>query len=263
MSDDLETVGEADSFPSDANSVCRVSRLSLPKGEGRVRVPPVNLRQKPLTSILSPFRKGRGEFTLSTCDSLSHSDNPITLFQTWFQEAVDSGIKEPSAMTVATVDADGYPDARMMLLKGVDNRGFIFYTNLGSAKARALTHDPRVALCFYWPEIGKQVRVRGRANIVTDEEADDYFATRPRLSQISAWASKQSQPMRGYFELETQVAKAALRFGVREVPRPPFWSGFRVVPERIEFWLQKPFRRHQRILYECVSDGWRKHWLYP
>jgi pyridoxamine 5'-phosphate oxidase len=193
----------------------------------------------------------------------SPAHNPIALFQTWFQEAIDSGIEEPSAMTVATVDVTGYPDARMMLLKGVDERGFVFYTNTGSAKAQALMHDPRVALCFYWADIGRQVRVRGQANIVSDEEADAYFATRPRLSQISAWASKQSQPMLGYFELEAQVAKAALRFGFGEVRRPPFWSGFRVVPERIEFWIRKPFRRHQRILYERVSTGWQKRWLYP
>jgi pyridoxamine 5'-phosphate oxidase len=196
-------------------------------------------------------------------NSIRDKDDPIALFQTWFQKATESGIKEPSAMTVATVDPSGYPDARMMLLKGVDNRGFVFYTNLGSAKARALTHNPRVALCFYWPEIGKQVRVRGRANIVSDREADAYFATRPRLSQISAWASKQSQPMRGYFDLETEVARSAIRFGLGKIPRPTFWSGFRVVPERIEFWLQKPFRRHQRILYERVGDGWQKRWLYP
>jgi pyridoxamine 5'-phosphate oxidase len=187
----------------------------------------------------------------------------MALFQTSFREAVDAGIKEPSAMTVATVDADGYPDARMMLLKGVDERGFVFYTNLGSAKAQALMHDSRVALCFYWLEIGKQVRIRGRANIVRDEEADAYFATRPRLSQIGAWASKQSQPMRGYFELEAIVAKTALRFGVGRVPRPPFWSGFRVTPERIEFWGQKPFRCHERIVYERIAGSWRKQWLYP
>jgi pyridoxamine 5'-phosphate oxidase len=206
-----------------------------------------------LADIRSEQRAGKS--------SLAH--DPIALFQTWFQEAIDSGIEEPSAMTVATVDVTGYPDARMMLLKGVDERGFVFYTNTGSAKAQALMHDPRVALCFYWADIGRQVRVRGQANIVSDEEADAYFATRPRLSQISAWASKQSQPMLGYFELEAQVAKAALRFGFGEVRRPPFWSGFRVVPERIEFWIRKPFRRHQRILYERVSTGWQKRWLYP
>jgi len=214
MSDALKTVGEADRFPCDANSV-------------------------------------------------PHSERPIAIFQTWYAEATDSEIAEPSAMTVATVDVQGSPDARMILLKGVDERGFVFFTNLASAKAQALKHEPRAALCFNWAEIGKQVRVRGRAHIVSDEEADAYFATRPRLSQISAWASKQSQPMRGYFELEIEVAKSVLRFGLGEIPRPPFWSGFRVVPERIEFWLQKPFRRHERILYEWVSDGWQKRWLYP
>ncbi|MGE5212489.1 MAG: pyridoxamine 5'-phosphate oxidase [Nitrospirota bacterium] len=191
------------------------------------------------------------------------ADDPIAIFQSWFQEAIDSGIEEPSAMTVATVDPDGFPDARMILLKGVDERGFVFYTNLGSAKAKALMHDPRVALCFYWGQIGKQVRVRGLTKLVSDEEADAYFATRARLSQISAWASKQSRPMHGYFELETEVAKSALRFGLGKIPRPPFWSGFRVVPERIEFWLQKPFRRHQRIFYQRTPNGWQKHWLYP
>lgn len=194
----------------------------------------------------------------------THSgDDPITLFQAWHQEAIDLGFKEPSAMTVATVDGDGYPDARVILLKGVDERGFVFYTNMQSPKAQALLHEPRVALCFYWDKMGKQVRVRGRAETVGGEEADAYFATRPRLSQISAWASKQSQAMHGYFELEAEVAKAVFRFGIGEVPRPPFWSGFRVVPNRIEFWVQKPFRRHQRIAYTRVADGWQRKWLYP
>jgi pyridoxamine 5'-phosphate oxidase len=224
----------------------------------------VDLRPVRLSAHEEDGPQGRGYSSSSgVADAVSCSENPIALFQTWFAEAIDSGIEEPSAMTVATVDPDGSPDARMMLLKGVDEGGFVFYTNLVSAKARALMHDSRVALCFYWADTGKQVRVRGRANLVSDEEADAYFATRPRLSQISAWASKQSQPMRGYFELETEVAKSALQFGLREIPRPPFWSGFRVVPERIEFWLQKPFRRHQRILYERVSRSWRKRWLYP
>ena len=189
--------------------------------------------------------------------------DPIALFQTWFQEAVDAGLKEPSAMTVATVDPSGHPDARMVLLKGMDERGFVFFTNMESPKAKALRNDPRAALCFYWAKIDKQVRIRGRAEVVSDEEADAYFATRARLSQISAWASKQSQPMQGYFELETEVARTALRFGVGKISRPPFWSGFRVVPERIEFWTQKDFRRHHRVLYTLTNDGWQMQWLYP
>jgi pyridoxamine 5'-phosphate oxidase len=190
-------------------------------------------------------------------------DDPIAVFQTWFQEAIDAGLQEPSAMSLATLDTNGQPDARMVLLKEVDARGFVFYTNLGSPKARALLHEPRTALCFYWDKIDKQVRVRGRAERVSDEEADAYFATRPRLSQIGAWASKQSTPMRGYFELEAEVAKTIVRFPVGEVPRPPFWSGFRVVPEQIELWKQKPFRRHERILYTRIADRWQKEWLYP
>ena len=189
-------------------------------------------------------------------------NDPIALFKEWFQEAIEAEIKEPSAMSVATVDKDG-PDVRMLLLKGVDQRGFVFYTNLESPKAQALRNDPRVALCFYWDKIDKQVRVRGRAQVVSNEEADAYFATRPRLSQISAWASKQSQPMRNYFELESEVVKAAVRFGLAPVPRPSFWSGFRVIPERIEFWSQKPFRRHHRILYKRQADNWDTQWLYP
>ncbi len=196
-------------------------------------------------------------------NSVPNSEDPIPLFESWFQEAVDSGAEQPCAMSVATLDADGSPDARMMLFKGIDERGFVFYTNMQSPKAGALRRDPRVALCFYWAKIDKQVRVRGHAQVISDEEADAYFATRPRLSQISAWASKQSQPMRGYFEFEAEVAKAGLRFGIGDVPRPTFWSGFRVVPERIEFWKQKPFRRHERFVYERTMDGWRKQWLYP
>jgi pyridoxamine 5'-phosphate oxidase len=189
--------------------------------------------------------------------------NPIELFQNWLQEAADSGMKEPTAMSLATVDAEGAPDARMLLLKGCDHRGFVFYTNLESAKGEALRNDPRVALCFFWDAIEKQVRVRGRALPVSDDEADAYFATRPRLSQISAWASKQSRPMEGSFELETELASAALRFGVGRIPRPPFWSGFRVAAEQIEFWHGKPYRRHHRIRYTRTNGAWRTEFLYP
>ena len=189
--------------------------------------------------------------------------NPLTLFQTWLQEAIDSGINEPTAMTVATIDLEGGPDARMLLLKGCDERGFVFYTNLESRKAQALRKDPRVALCFFWAALEKQVRIRGRVALVSEEEADAYFASRPRLSQISAWASKQSQPMGGYFELEAAVAKTALRFGAGTIPRPPFWSGFRVAPEEMEFWHGKPYRRHHRTLFVRTADGWQTQFLYP
>ena len=172
-------------------------------------------------------------------------------------------MKEPTAMTVATVDPEGAPDARMLLLKGCDERGFVFYTNLESPKAEALRNDARVALCFFWAALKKQVRIRGRAALVSDEEADAYFATRPRSSQISAWASKQSRKMEGYFVLESEIAKTAFRFGTGPIPRPPFWSGFRVVPERIEFWTGKLFRRHHRISYTRHGDGWEMKWLYP
>jgi pyridoxamine 5'-phosphate oxidase len=191
-----------------------------------------------------------------------HND-PIPLFHSWLEEAKAAGLREPTAMSLATVDAAGDPDARMLLLKGADARGFVFYTNLESPKAQALQARPRAALCFYWMPLGKQVRVRGRVEPVSEAEADAYFASRPRLSQLGAWASKQSRPMAGYFELEAEVAKAALRFGIGKVPRPPHWSGFRLVPEQIEFWTEKPFRRHERILYTRAGDDWRTQWLYP
>jgi pyridoxamine 5'-phosphate oxidase len=199
----------------------------------------------------------------SSPNEFSNDTDPISLFQQWFEQARQSDIKEPHAMSVATVGLTGEPDVRTMLLKGVDVDGFVFYTNLHSAKGKALRNDPRVALCFYWPELDKQVRIRGSVIPVSDQEADIYFQSRPRLSQISAWASRQSQTMRGYFELEAEVARMILRFGMGTIPRPPFWSGFRVVPHSMEFWIQKPYRRHKRLAYERTGDRWEKRWLYP
>lgn len=218
---------------------------------------------KPFAPMSAITDEVAGAEIVSLDSTSDRNENPIELFQTWFEEAAAAGVKEPSAMSVATVDTEGNPDARMMLLKSVDERGFVFFTNLGSVKVRALACHPRAALCFYWAPLDRQVRVRGRVEPVTDKEADDYFATRPRLSQISAWASKQSQPMRGYFDLETAIAKTALRFGLGAIPRPAFWSGFRVVPDAIEFWIQKPFRRHQRFVYFRNGDHWTRQWLYP
>ncbi len=189
--------------------------------------------------------------------------DPFTQFNAWLDEAKRSGMDEPTAMALATADAQGRPAVRMVLLKHADERGFVFYTNLESAKAADLRANPRASLCFYWNPLGRQVCIGGHVEPVSAAEADAYFATRPRLSQIGAWASQQSRPMHGYFELERACAAVALRYPLGAVPRPPFWSGYRVVPERIEFWKQKPFRRHERILYTRENSGWKKQWLYP
>jgi pyridoxamine 5'-phosphate oxidase len=166
-------------------------------------------------------------------------------------------------MALATADATGQPAVRMVLLKAVDACGFRFYTNLGSPKAESLRANPRAELCFHWPVLERQVRIAGTVEAVDEGEADAYFATRPRLSQIGAWASRQSKPMNGRYELEQAVARETLRFGVRHVPRPAFWSGFRVVPVRIEFWHQRPFRHHDRQRYTRVGQEWHHEWLYP
>jgi pyridoxamine 5'-phosphate oxidase len=189
---------------------------------------------------------------------------PFRLFQEWLADATRSGLREPGAMSVATVDPDGRPSVRMLLLKGLDQRGFVFYTNLESRKADALRCHPFAALCFYWMPLGRQVRVDGPVEPVSDDEADAYFATRPRLSQIGAWASRQSHPMESTWDLEKNVMRLAARFGTGPVPRPPFWSGFRVIPQSIEFWKEKPFRRHERVLHTRDASGkWSSQPIYP
>ena len=199
--------------------------------------------------------------------SIPNVENPYALFDVWYAEAeACEGIDDHTAMTLATASADGRPDARVVLLKGHDERGFSFYTNLGSVKAGQLECNPHAALCFYWMPLEKQVRIRGRIEPVSLEEADAYHATRPRQSQIGAWASKQSQPLEGRFELEARIAKFAAKFGFRKVPRPEFWSGFRLIPEAIEFWLKQPYRLHDRVLYtraEDASGGWTRKRLFP
>ncbi len=166
-------------------------------------------------------------------------------------------------MSLATVDAAGRPSVRMVLLKAADARGFVFYTNLGSPKIADLTANPRAALCLHWPILERQVRIEGRVEAVSEEEADAYFASRPRLSQLGAWASAQSQPMAGRFVLEQAVAAMALKFPVSAVPRPSFWSGRRVVPDLIEFWQQRAFRHHDRERFVRTAEGWQSQWLFP
>ncbi len=189
--------------------------------------------------------------------------DPIGEFKAWLDQAARAGAVEPTAMALATSDALGVPNVRMVLLKQVDEAGFVFYTNLESPKSAELRAMPTAALCFYWQETKRQVRVQGRVEAVGDAEADQYFATRPRLSQIGAWASRQSQPMSNSWELEQACAGVLLRYGMGTVPRPPFWSGFRVVPARIEFWDEKPFRRHERTLYTRSGDDWHIQSLFP
>jgi pyridoxamine 5'-phosphate oxidase len=191
-------------------------------------------------------------------------DDPIALFKQWLDEAARcKEIAEPTAMTLATADAAGVPSARVVLVKYVDERGFAFYTNLGSYKALQLSENPRAALCFYWMPLDRQVRVDGPVEPVSPEEADAYFASRPLESKIGAWASKQSQVLEGRLALEKRVAKYAARYALGGVPRPSFWSGYRVLPTTIEFWLKQPFRLHERRLYTRTDSGWSQTSLYP
>jgi pyridoxamine 5'-phosphate oxidase len=187
---------------------------------------------------------------------------PFAPFRRWLDEAW-RGEVNAHAMTLATVGHDGRPSLRAVLLKGFDERGFAFYTNLESRKAGELSERPYAALCFYWKSLARQVRIEGRTEAVADEEADAYFATRPRDSQLGAWASDQSRALESRAELEARVEEFTRRFADAIVERPSFWSGFRVVPERIEFWQERPSRLHDRLLFFRAGDGWRRQRLYP
>ena len=193
------------------------------------------------------------------------TEDPLALFDAWFAEAQANEPNDPNAMTVATVDASGQPSARMVLLKGHDARGFVFYTNQYSSKADDLAACPRAAILFHWKSLRRQVRVEGPVAMVRDAEADAYFASRGRDSQIGAWASDQSRPLDTRETFEARVAEMQARFDGQEVPRPPHWGGYRVAPERIEFWQDRAHRLHERRLFTRAADGerWAEGLLYP
>ena len=201
-----------------------------------------------------------------TSGDFTQENEPFSLFGTWLKEAEASEINDPNAMSLATVDADGLPNVRMVLLKGFDADGFVFYTNLESQKGTELLGHMKAALCFHWKSLRRQVRVRGPVEMVTAQEADDYYKTRPRGSRIGAWASKQSRPLESRFALEKAVATYTAQFGIGDIPRPDHWSGFRIRPSSIEFWKDGKFRLHDRIEFQRrvdQADGWAKVRMYP
>jgi len=205
-----------------------------------------------------------GETELTSGD-FTEAAEPFRLFAAWLDDATKSELNDPTGVALATVDADGMPDVRMVLLKGFDESGFVFYTNFESAKGREILGSMKAAMCFHWKSLRRQVRVRGPVTRVSDAEADAYFTTRAKDSQIGAWASRQSRVLEGRFALEREVARYAAKYALSTVPRPAHWSGFRVQPLTIEFWRNRPFRLHERIRYsrEALGDSWKTDHLFP
>ena len=198
-----------------------------------------------------------------TSSDFTTRDEPFRLFAEWLADATASEPNDPNGVALATVDQDGMPNVRMVLLKGFDERGFVFYTNLESAKGREILSSMKAAMCFHWKSLRRQVRIRGPVEIVSNSEADAYYKSRPRGSRIGAWASKQSRPLESRFALEKAVAEYTAKHMIGDIPRPAHWSGFRILPRTIEFWHDRPFRLHDRLLFTREGAGWTTQRLYP
>ncbi len=198
-------------------------------------------------------------------DDFTVSDEPFKLFAAWLRDAESGEPNDPTALSLATVDEDGMPNVRMVLLKGFEDGGFTIYTNFESQKGRELLASKKAAMCFHWKSLRRQIRVRGHVSVVSDADADAYYATRPRGSRIGAWASKQSRPLESRFALEKAVAEYIAKYPIGDIPRPEYWSGFRLAPLSIEFWHDRKFRLHDRIVFTRESEGdeWMKTRLYP
>jgi pyridoxamine 5'-phosphate oxidase len=203
--------------------------------------------------------------TWLTTGDFTEASEPMRLFAAWLSDATASEPRDPNAMTLATVDGNGMPNARMVLLKGADERGFVFYTNVDSQKGQELDLSGKAALVFHWKSLNRQIRVRGTIERVTDAEADAYFASRPKQAQIGAWASQQSRPLESRLAFEKAVALNAAKYAIGAVPRPPYWTGYRLIPSAIEFWHDRPFRLHDRVVFkrDAADAPWSKTRLYP